>query len=227
MKQHAEIAGAGITGLTSAILLAQRGWTVRVHERDPAIREIGAGIFIKNNGLAVFESMGALDFVFREAVKFTRAEIRDHVGNLIQRRPLEGRTRVWNVPRQAIVSGLADMAATFPIEVVCGSEVVSATPDGEIRLANGKSHTADLVIAADGFYSKVRKSLALTSELKTLSTGCTRALIPRTEFERDDITREFWSGHRRIGIAPCTSELVYCYMAAQILIPMVRGFRSM
>ena len=30
---HAEIVGAGFGGLVSAIALAERGWTVRVHER--------------------------------------------------------------------------------------------------------------------------------------------------------------------------------------------------
>ena len=32
-KGHAEIAGGGIAGLVAAAALAQRGWTVRVHER--------------------------------------------------------------------------------------------------------------------------------------------------------------------------------------------------
>ncbi|TMJ35055.1 MAG: FAD-binding protein, partial [Alphaproteobacteria bacterium] len=32
---HAEIAGAGFAGLTAAIALAQRGWSVRVHEASP------------------------------------------------------------------------------------------------------------------------------------------------------------------------------------------------
>ena len=32
---HAEIAGAGFAGLVAAIALADRGWSVRVHERTP------------------------------------------------------------------------------------------------------------------------------------------------------------------------------------------------
>lgn len=38
--QHAEIAGAGIAGLAVATALAQRGWTVRVHERFPEVRAL-------------------------------------------------------------------------------------------------------------------------------------------------------------------------------------------
>jgi 2-polyprenyl-6-methoxyphenol hydroxylase-like FAD-dependent oxidoreductase len=40
---HAEIAGAGISGLTAAAALAKAGWRVRVHERSEELREIGAG----------------------------------------------------------------------------------------------------------------------------------------------------------------------------------------
>jgi ribulose 1,5-bisphosphate synthetase/thiazole synthase len=44
-KPHrAEIVGAGIGGLTTAAALAQRGWSVRVHERAPDLRAFGAGI---------------------------------------------------------------------------------------------------------------------------------------------------------------------------------------
>ena len=36
-RRHAEIAGAGLGGLTLAAALAQRGWSVRVHERAPQL----------------------------------------------------------------------------------------------------------------------------------------------------------------------------------------------
>ena len=49
-KRHAEIAGAGFAGLVAATALAARGWSVRVHEKDPVPRAFGAGIFIWENG---------------------------------------------------------------------------------------------------------------------------------------------------------------------------------
>ena len=58
MKRHAEIAGAGFAGLTAAAALAQRGWSVRVHERGDRLRTTGAGIFLYENGLRVFEAVG-------------------------------------------------------------------------------------------------------------------------------------------------------------------------
>src|SRR5215831_5857954 len=52
-RRHAEIAGAGFAGLTAAIALTARGWSVRVHEASPELRALGAGIFIWENGLRV------------------------------------------------------------------------------------------------------------------------------------------------------------------------------
>src|SRR5260221_13491464 len=65
MKRHAEIAGAGFAGLTAACALAQRGWSVRVHERGQRLRTTGAGIYIYENGLRVLAAVAAYD----EAVK--------------------------------------------------------------------------------------------------------------------------------------------------------------
>ncbi|MFD0887722.1 NAD(P)-binding protein, partial [Streptosporangium algeriense] len=63
--RHAQVIGAGLGGLTAAAALAQRGWTVELHERDPEIRAIGAGIYLWSNGLSVLRALG----VFDEAVE--------------------------------------------------------------------------------------------------------------------------------------------------------------
>src|SRR5258707_13309884 len=61
MKRHAEIAGAGFAGLTAACALAQRGWSVRVHERGQRLRTTGAGIYIYENGLRVLAAVAPYD----------------------------------------------------------------------------------------------------------------------------------------------------------------------
>ena len=60
-RRHAEIAGGGFTGLTLAAALAQRGWSVRVHERAAEIRAFGAGIWLWENGVRVLNAIGAAD----------------------------------------------------------------------------------------------------------------------------------------------------------------------
>src|SRR5258707_7937914 len=67
MQRHAEIAGAGFAGLTAACALAQRGWSVRVHERGERLRTTGAGIYIYENGLRVLAAVGAYEQAGRGA----------------------------------------------------------------------------------------------------------------------------------------------------------------
>ena len=52
------VIGAGIGGLAAAIALAQRGARVRVLEQSPEIAEVGAGLQITPNGVAVLDALG-------------------------------------------------------------------------------------------------------------------------------------------------------------------------
>ena len=52
------VLGAGIGGLAMATVLAQRGAKVRVLEQADEITEVGAGIQISPNGVAVLRALG-------------------------------------------------------------------------------------------------------------------------------------------------------------------------
>ena len=51
------IAGAGIGGLTAALALHDAGFEVRVFERAPLLREVGAGIQLSPNGMRVMDAL--------------------------------------------------------------------------------------------------------------------------------------------------------------------------
>ena len=55
------VVGAGIGGLAAAMALAQRRARVRVFEQAAALGEVGAGIQIAPNGVAVLEALGMRD----------------------------------------------------------------------------------------------------------------------------------------------------------------------
>jgi len=214
MRGRAEIVGGGISGLFTGYLLARSGWTVRIHERDDAIREIGAGIFLKNNSLSLLERLGIASRIFQHAVVLRRAEIRDHKNAVLQQRVLADRARVYNVPRADLVLGLADAARQAGVQIVTSAPVAAAEPQGRLQFENGDIRQADLIVACDGFRSRLRRQLGLEAVAKELTNGATRFLVPRTDFEAEDMTREWWSGRRRVGIAPATADLTYTYMSS-------------
>jgi 2-polyprenyl-6-methoxyphenol hydroxylase-like FAD-dependent oxidoreductase len=68
LMRAAIVCGGGIAGLSAAIVLSRMGWSVDIYECSSAVREIGAGIFIKGNALRVLDSFGVLGKLARDAV---------------------------------------------------------------------------------------------------------------------------------------------------------------
>ena len=74
---HAEIAGAGFAGLVAAIALADRGWTVRVHEQTPFLRAEGFALTIHGNGVKVLKALGVFGPAVAGAMRISRLETRN------------------------------------------------------------------------------------------------------------------------------------------------------
>jgi 2-polyprenyl-6-methoxyphenol hydroxylase-like FAD-dependent oxidoreductase len=210
-QRHAEIVGAGFAGLTAACALAQRGWSVRVHERADRLRTTGAGIYIYENGLRVLEAVGAYAAAVHGAPFAHTREVRDDQNRVISTHRWQG-SRVFSVVRQTVINALAESATLSGAEIVTNSEAVSASPDGTLTLADGSTRKADLIVAADGANSRLRDKLKLVARRKYLVDGCTRLLIDKTpeEMGADGATTvEYWSGSRRVLYTPCSETEVY------------------
>jgi 2-polyprenyl-6-methoxyphenol hydroxylase-like FAD-dependent oxidoreductase len=214
MRGHAEIAGGGIAGLSSATMLAKQGWTVRVHERSAEIRELGAGIFIKNNAIEVLEEIGVFHRLSAHGLGLERAQLLDHQGRVMQERFLRDRSRVYIFLRQRLVEVLRDAAEQAGVEIVTGSTAVAADPKGELELEDGRRLRADIVIVADGAQSKIRAGLGIGAEHRLLPTLVSRYLLPSLGRRSEPITSEHWSDRYTIGITPCAGDLTYVYQVS-------------
>lgn len=213
-QRHAEIAGAGTAGLIAASLLAGAGWSVRVHERADAIREIGAGIFLHNNGLLVLEEAGLMEELAPRGTRLMRDQMVDWHGRPMQIRNLEASvTRRWSFPRQTLVEVLHAAARRNGVEIVTGSTIGSASPDGILVDAAGRNLQADLVIGADGHRSAVRSSLGLTRAERRLPTTSIRFLLAGRGLTPEPASTEHWSRRRRVALAACGPANTYVYMA--------------
>jgi 2-polyprenyl-6-methoxyphenol hydroxylase-like FAD-dependent oxidoreductase len=111
-----------------------------------------------------------------------------------------------------VINALAESATLSGAEIVLNSEGVSATPEGELTLADGRTIKADLIVAADGSNSRLLDGLGLLARRKYLVDGATRLLIDKTPEEMGSdgaTTIEYWSGSRRVLYTPCSETEVY------------------
>src|SRR5712692_9481163 len=120
-QRHAEIAGAGFAGLAAACALAQRGWSVRVHERGDQLRTTGAGIYIYENGLRVLEALGAYEEAIKGAPFAHTREVRDDHNRLLSVHRWQG-SRVYSIVRQNVINALAATATRAGAQIVTSSE---------------------------------------------------------------------------------------------------------
>jgi salicylate hydroxylase len=67
LSRRAIIAGAGIGGLSTAIVLLQAGFRVAIYERTDTLEEFGAGLQLTPNATRILSRLGVLEGVLRFA----------------------------------------------------------------------------------------------------------------------------------------------------------------
>ncbi|MFE0229428.1 FAD-dependent oxidoreductase [[Kitasatospora] papulosa] len=212
----AEIAGAGLAGLTLATRLAQLGWHVRLHERNDELRMYGAGIWLWESGLQTLETLGAFDQATKRARTIREWRIADHGGKPLMSRYTGPGDRMLLPPRADLYAALIARAEYYGVDIVTSSLVTGMSADGRIEYANGKTSRADLVVAADGAYSRLRESIFCTAWMDFGSQAGIRMLIDRSDDQPDDTIIEYWHGARRLLFNPCTDEQDYIFLSAPV-----------
>lgn len=171
------VVGGGVGGLAAALALAQRGADVTVWERAGELGEVGAGLQLGPNAVAVIEALGVAAMLRSRASLPAAIELREHrAGRLVARLPL-GAAAVarygrpyWHVHRADLLAALADAAMVAGVQVQLGREVAGpqdAALDG-----------AELVVAADGVRSKLRAALGAASPPRFTGHVAWRGLVP-------------------------------------------------
>lgn len=156
------IAGAGLGGLTCARVLQLHGFenvTVFERESSPEARQQGGTIDLHaDSGQEAIRAAGLFD-EWRALARFEGQEQRklDHAtAALIEHEPPEGDFRP-EIDRGQLRGLLLDSLA--PGTVSWGLGIDSAKP-GEITFLDGSTAEFDLVIGADGAWSRVRPALS-------------------------------------------------------------------
>jgi 2-polyprenyl-6-methoxyphenol hydroxylase-like FAD-dependent oxidoreductase len=206
------VVGAGVAGLAAGAALARHGWSVRIHERGAELRELGAGISLRENGLQALEALGILDETVAGGERIVEWQLRDERLRVLSAGALDDHSRFFCVTRPALHRALADAAVAAGADVVLGSTVVDASPAGTVRLADGTEAQADLVVGADGIGSTVRAAVGIAARVRDLKYLSYRTLLPREPGDPAGSFPGYWSGTRRMAVAGCGPDRVYAFL---------------
>lgn len=209
---HAIIVGAGIAGLTSAIALQQRGWTVTVLESAPEVRATGAGISLASNAMQALGHLGLATTVQKRGQVISRLEIHDQQASVLSSID----TSFLPAPLVAIHrTDLHEilMSALPPDIILTNKRAVSATSDGSLATlstADGESFTADLVIVADGIHSALRHRTIENTAPRYAGYTCWRGVVHMPELAID-LAVETWGRSGRFGYVPIGNGRIYWF----------------
>ena len=184
MISNAIVVGGGIGGLAVAALLARRGVAVTLVEQAPELGEIGAGLQISPNGVAVLRDLGLVSSLERMgSVQAQAVSLTDYRGGREVARldlsKLDGQ-QYFFVHRADLIALLARAARQANVSMELGRRITSVTPGpiSRIDFEDGGSSRAELVVCADGLHSIGRTRLNGGAKPSFTGQVAWRALVP-------------------------------------------------
>jgi 2-polyprenyl-6-methoxyphenol hydroxylase-like FAD-dependent oxidoreductase len=227
---RAIVIGAGVGGLAAGLALQCRGWDVTILERAPALEQVGAGLAVAPNALRALDVLGLGKEVRALSALQGEAGITAADGRWISRGDAAAAEARFGEPtlvvhRATLVGLLAGALApgTLRLGVEAGAvdAAAGAVTVGGGLTVGGEQMNADLVVAADGLHSAVRRQL-FPAAPAPVYTGVTswRIVVPHPGIPLRPV--ESWGRGTVFGVAVLGDGRVYCYATA----PAPAGARS-
>ncbi len=188
-RPHALVAGAGIAGLSAAMALHDQGWRVTVLEQARELGPVGAGIQLSANATRVLYQLGLGPHLEQVTI-----------------RPGGKCIRLWSTGQQWQLFDLgAESLARYgypymmlyrpdlhrvlveglqrrdPQALVLQAKVADVQQDGEavhVALADGRTFSGEVLVAADGVHSVVRQQLIAEDQPRFSGCIAWRGVIP-------------------------------------------------
>lgn len=215
------VVGGGIGGLTAAVALRRAGWQVTVLEKAAALTEVGAGLTLWSNALAALDTIGLGERVRATGAISGPAGTRTPDGDWLTRIPageLEARFGVTavGIHRARLVDLLHE---ALPDEVVLtGAEAIDVRDEGRVTVEYRRDEAdheirADLVVAADGINSRLRRKLWRSpGQVRYAGITAWRAVTPEPWPEElaSGIT---WGSGEEFGVVELGDGRVYWFGA--------------
>jgi salicylate hydroxylase len=206
-RPRVAIVGGGIGGLFAANALIAQGIRVAVYEQAPAIGEIGAGVFLTPNSVRHLQRIGLGAAVEKWGARVGHdSRYFRHDGAPIapvQVTDSSGWNATFGMHRADLVEMLASALPAGTVRT--GHRCTGFEQDdnmARISFANGATAEADVVIAADGIHSELRRYVFASSQPVFSGSVAYRGLVPHERVPDWPTDRwQMWLGKGRHFLA--------------------------
>jgi 2-polyprenyl-6-methoxyphenol hydroxylase-like FAD-dependent oxidoreductase len=216
--QKALVVGGGIGGMSAAITLRRCGAQVDLIDLDPQWRVYGAGITITGATLRAFKALGILDEVTAHAYTGEGIQICDRSGQPLGIVPTPaveaGVAGCGGIMRPLLHRILAQRTLRSEVDVRLGMTVDRLSSDAEgveVVFSDGKQARYDLVVGADGLFSRVRK-LLFPSAPEPQYTGQSVWRIAARRPVEIERRHYFLGGPVKVGLTPVSDDQMYMFL---------------
>lgn len=215
------IVGGGVGGLCAAIALGRQGVAIDLVELKSEWTVYGVGIIQQSNVVREMAKLGLIDAYLDAGIAFEDVVIYGDEGQQIVRIPgqrLAGPEYPANVgiSRRALHKVLSESAIASGAQVRLGLSVEALDQDEagvDVLFTDGSRGRYDLVIGADGLYSKVR-SLVFGDRYQPRFTG---QAVWRYNFPRAaqlDHLASYQCAAGNAGLVPLADDLMYLFVTS-------------
>ena len=212
------VVGGGIGGMSAALAMARNGVTVTLIDADPNWRVYGAGITITGMSLRAFGDLGVLDDIRERGFVHTGLRPMRFDGERIPGPPHAppGAPPIMcggGIMRPVLHDILSTRVRAAGIAVRLGvtAEVLDQDDNGvDVTFSDGVQERYDLVVGADGIFSKTRTMIFPDAAKPQLTgQGCWRIVAPRPpEVDRAEI---YFGGPLKVGMSPISQTHMYVF----------------
>jgi 2-polyprenyl-6-methoxyphenol hydroxylase-like FAD-dependent oxidoreductase len=215
------IQGAGIGGLTLAIALQQRGYSVMLVERSASLSEVGAGIWMAANPMQVFERLGLAGKIVDAGWIVNSLRLQDSKSGDIQTSDMSAIAKKFGFETVALHRAVLQrilFEQLLPGSVSFEREVHSFVDRGDfvsVELSDGSRWQASVLVGADGINSQIRKQVRLGGEKRYSGSSSYRAIARGASIlpaQAAHDAYEIWARGCRVGFSKINTSDYYWYM---------------